>query len=599
MLLSLRPAPTNKKMATGRTCNNRIQSGAFVAEIRASFWRRHRWLTWVGAGLLLLLVTLAIVVSVLLRRAEPFVRARIIQALQDRFHARVELDSFHMSLAHGLRAEGQGLRIWPPATVEGVNVPLSQQPGDPLISLDEFRFHAPLHYDPRTPIHISVVELKGLNIHLPPKTRFHHESEAAAPGLPPPPPLISFGVDKIECTSAHFVLETSKPGKQPLDFDIAHFKLTDNSGGSIRSGSVMRFEAELTNPRPVGLVNTNGTIGPWQVSDPGESPIQGEYTFDHADLSTFKGIAGILSSTGKYQGTLRDLIVDGDTDTPDFRLTHFGNSLPLKTHFHAKVDATNGDTWLEPVNATLGHSHFTAQGQIVRVFAPDPAGGKPISKGHDIALNINVSSARIEDFLHLASRTQTNLLTGAITMKATLHIPPGPAPVHERLTLNGTFNLDQAHFTSTKIQDGITQLSLRGQGKPKEVKNADPDATRSDMQGNFQMGGGVITLPTLTYTVPGATIELKGTYGVEGGALAFDGAAKLDATVSQMVGGVVGILLKPADRYFKKDGAGTEVPIHISGTRDDPAFSVDIGRLKLGTKNLPKSGASKPPAENQ
>jgi hypothetical protein len=310
-------------------------------------------------------------------------------------------------------------------------------------------------------------------------------------------------------------------------------------------------------------------------------------------LSSFKGIAGILSSKGKYQGTLRDLVVDGETDTPDFRLTHFGNSLPLHTHFHAKVDATNGDTWLEPVDATLGHSHFTAQGQIVRVTAPAPAGGKPIGKGHDIALNINVGSARIEDFLHLASHTQTTLLTGAVTMKAALHIPPGPVPVHERLNLKGFFNLDQVHFTSTKIQDGITQLSLRGQGKPKEVKSADPDAIRSNMQGDFQLAAGVVTLPLLTYTVPGATIQLKGSYAVEGGALAFDGTAKLDATVSQMVGGVFGALLKPADRYFKKDGAGTEIPIHISGTREDPAFGVDIGRIKLGARPAPK-----PPAEN-
>jgi hypothetical protein len=84
------------------------------------------------------------------------------------------------------------------------------------------------------------------------------------------------------------------------------------------------------------------------------------------------------------------------------------------------------------------------------------------------------------------------------------------------------------------------------------------------MQGNFQMANGVITLPALAYTVPGADIQLKGTYGVEGGALNFIGTAKLDATVSEMVGGIAGLLLKPADRFFKKDGAGTEIPIHIA-----------------------------------
>jgi hypothetical protein len=119
---------------------------------------------------------------------------------------------------------------------------------------------------------------------------------------------------------------------------------------------------------------------------------------------------------------------------------------------------------------------------------------------------------------------------------------------------------------------------------PHQIKGADPDAVRSTMQGDFQLGEAVITLPALTYTVPGATIQLKGTYGVEGGALDFTGVAKLNATVSQMVGGVFGLLLKPADRIFKKDGAGTEVPIRISGTRQDPQFGVEFDRLRHKSK---------------
>jgi hypothetical protein len=98
------------------------------------------------------------------------------------------------------------------------------------------------------------------------------------------------------------------------------------------------------------------------------------------------------------------------------------------------------------------------------------------------------------------------------------------------------------------------------------------------------MAGGEVTLPALDYTVPGARIELKGTYGMEGGALDFAGRAKLEATVSKMVGGWKGLLLTPADRYFKRDGAGTEVPIHIEGTREEPKFAIDFDRMKQGEK---------------
>ena len=414
-----------------------------MAEDQQSFWRRHRRVKWVAGGLLAALA-LAAAMGVALHRAEPFLRARIVEELEDRFHARVELDSFHISLVKGLWAEGKGLRIWPPARVEGVTVPAGQ--GEPLVRLDEFRFHVPLELKPGKPIHISLVKLKGLNMHLPPKSHFEHGDAAEAKSRGTMAGLVSFDVDRMECAGAKLVMETDKPGKLPLEFQIARFKVTD-----IAADGKMGFGAELTNPKPAGTVKTTGSFGPWRGADLGESPLKGDYRFEHADLAVFKGIAGILSSTGHYEGTLRDLVVDGETETPDFRLTHFGAALPLTTRFHARVDGTNGDTWLEPVDATLGHSHFTVQGSIVRVPGAVVEGAQQYT-GHDIALTVNVDKARIEDFLRLTSRTGNVLLTGDVTVKTSLHIPPGAAPVHERLKLDGSFALDRARFTSAKIQ---------------------------------------------------------------------------------------------------------------------------------------------------
>jgi hypothetical protein len=152
------------------------------------------------------------------------------------------------------------------------------------------------------------------------------------------------------------------------------------------------------------------------------------------------------------------------------------------------------------------------------------------------------------------------------------------------LNLNGRFALDKARFTSAKIQGRIAELSLRGQGRPGDVKTADPASILSHMDSSFQLAGGVITLPALDYTVPGAKIELKGTYGLDGGALNFDGTAKMDASVSKMVGGWKGFLLKPVDRHFKKEGAGTEVPVHIEGTSKEPKFGIGADRTKPAEK---------------
>lgn len=368
-----------------------------------------------------------------------------------------------------------------------------------------------------------------------------------------------------------FCLETDKPNKDPQEYAIHSLTLTN-----VTADSPMRYDADLHIPRPSGAVHTTGSFGPVNFSDLGESSITGDYSLSKADLGVFKGIGGILDSTGHYTGTIRTLAVQGDANVPDFRLTHFGNQLPLSTHFTAQVDGTNGDTRLDQVDATLGHSHFTVHGQILRVKNP-PHSTAP--NGHDINLATSSNASRVEDFLHLTSNKPTMLLTGVLAFNANFHLPPGPLPVHQRMQINGSFHLTGAHFTSQNVQSKIMELSLRGQGKPEEIKTTDPATIDSAIKGDFQIADGVVTLPNLVYSVPGAAIDMKGTYLIDGGALNFDGAAKLDATVSKLIGGKFGKFLKPADDFLKRQGAGTFIPIRITGNREDPHFAIEFKQL--------------------
>ena len=73
----------------------------------------------------------------------------------------------------------------------------------------------------------------------------------------------------------------------------------------------------------------------------------------------------------------------------------------------------------------------------------------------------------------------------------------------------------------------------------------------------------------------------------------------MQATVSKMIGGWKGLLAKPIDRYFRKDGAGTEVPIHIAGTRESPQFGVDFGRMKKTSPQNPAQTQPQNPAQAQ
>lgn len=73
--------------------------------------------------------------SVMVSRAEPILRARVIETLSTKFKSRVELDGFHVSLLKGLQVSGEGLRIF------GDTDPNNHEAGiQPLIAGAEFRF---------------------------------------------------------------------------------------------------------------------------------------------------------------------------------------------------------------------------------------------------------------------------------------------------------------------------------------------------------------------------------------------------------------------------------------------------------------------------
>jgi hypothetical protein len=98
------------------------------------------------------------------------------------------------------------------------------------------------------------------------------------------------------------------------------------------------------------------------------------------------------------------------------------------------------------------------------------------------------------------------------------------------------------------------------------------------MRGDFRLADASLDLSNLHYDIPGASIRLAGVYSLDGAKFNFTGTADMKATVSRMVGGWRGVLLMPFDKLFQKNGAGTEVPFKIDGTKSDPHFGLDFGR---------------------
>lgn len=516
------------------------------SDSRSGLWR---WISVIAFTLIVAIAAAAVVIY----RAEPTIRAMVIETLSSRFKSRVELDIFHVSPLKGLQVSGGGLRIF------GETDPNNHEPGfQPIINVEEFRFHMRVRDLFHSPIRVGTVYVKGLQLNVPPR---EHRDEIRNMG--PKKGKIGIIVDKLVCDQTQLIVNTLRPGKLPLEFDIEHVEMT-----SIGDGFPMHFDASLINPKPAGHILSSGLFGPWQADSPRDTPLSGTYSFDHADLSTINGLGGMLSSTGKYAGVLDKIVVNGATDTPDFRLAISGRAVPLHTDFHATVDGTSGDTYLQPVKARILSSWLVANGSVVRM--KDPI-------GHRVELTVVIEKGRIEDLLRLAIRTDPPIMTGSVRLKTKFDLPPGKSDVADRLKLTGDFQVSDATFSNDKIQGKIDAISMRSQGKPRLARDNGSNNVHSEMQGTFNLSNGLISLPQLQFKVPGTQVNVTGTYSLDGNVFDFHGKARMDAKLSQMVTGWKSILLKPVDPLFSKNGAGTEVPFKISGTRSEPHFGLDFG----------------------
>ena len=474
------------------------------------------------------------------------VRERMIRALQETYASDVQLKGLELRLFPWVHADGEGLVL----RLRG----RSDLP--PLISVARFTVDANWVGLLRSPSRVGRVRLDGLQIHVPPRhsNATIQKSESSKQNLP------RFVIGEVDADGTMLETLTDKPGKEPLRFDIKRLTLW----GAGTSGR-MSFRAELTNPKPVGEIHSEGQFGPWNRDQPSLTPVAGKYSFDHADLATFRGLSGILSSQGEYQGVLEAIHVHGTTDTPAFSLDVSGNPVHLRTEFRAAVDGTDGDTKLEPVNAQFGRSFITAFGTVE---------GKKGVPGKTVTLDVTVSDGRLEDMLQLGVKTSQPVMTGPISFRTKLFLPPGDRDVVEKLHLDGQFITPAAHFTKPAVQDKVNELSNRGLGDPQE---GDQGRVSSNFRGNFVLQDGLITFRHLAFTVPGADVRLEGTYGLRSQQIDLHGDARLQAKLSETTTGFKSFFLKAVDPFFKGKNAGAVIPIKITGTKGSPSFGLNIG----------------------
>jgi hypothetical protein len=488
-------------------------------------------------------------IALLMVSRDPVLQRKLVEALNDKLDADVELESFEVRTFPTLRIHGENLKL---------RLKDQKNPA-PFIEIRHFEVSGGLFNLLRRQRRFSSVELSGLRITIPPKTSDDKEAGKKTTDVVVGPVLI----DLITSKDAQLIIVPKNPLKQPKIFAIHDLRLE-----GVGVNRTMPFIATLTNPIPKGEIATKGTFGPWVKRDPGETPVNGTYAFNHADLNTIKGIAGILKSLGEFSGHLEEIDVKGTTETPDFSIDVGGTPIPLTTTFHAVVDGTNGNTYLKQVDGKLGDTAISAAGEIE---------SQPGVKGRTVKLDVKIVEGRLLDVLQLAVKAKKPVMLGAIAMQAALLLPPGDAKVIDRMQLDGTFALDNTHFTDPAVQEKFTEMSKRAQGKKPEEAAGN---VTMNMRGHFVMKDGAIRLEPLVVVMPGAEVTLGGAYGMRSEAIDFTGTVAMDATISQAAGGgVKGLFLKAVDPVFRKDGKGAVIPITIKGPREQPKFGVEWGKV--------------------
>ncbi len=498
---------------------------------------------WIKIGALLALVVIG-GSAVLVASRWPFTRDNIVRTLQEKFSSTVELGAFHATyFTPGCVAEGVTFRR------------NSDRNAPPIATIEKLTIQAGYWRFFRTPKRIRRVMVGGLRMFVSPSSE-RTGNEARRTGSLQQYALV---IDKVIADGAVIEFASGEPGTEPLKFEI--HKLTLNSVADDRP---MSFHAALQNPKPPGEIRTDGQFGPLQPQDVGHTIVAGSYLFQHADLGVFSGIGGTLSSTGKFNGVLEHIEVEGSTDVPDFQVTRSDHAVHLKTQFHAMVNGMNGDVALQSVQTQFGRTSVVSQGEVAK---------KAGSVGKTVSLGGTEVQGRIQDWLRLLAKADPPALTGAMNFRTQVLVPSGQRDFIRRVILQGDFGVEAASFTRSTTQESVNNLSQVSQG---EKENDDPASVIENLRGHVLLKEAIATFSDLSFSVPGALAHVHGTYGLLTERVNLHGTLQVDNKLSNGSKGMKSVLLKVVEPFLKKKNAGEIVPIKIGGTFSHVSYGLDV-----------------------
>jgi hypothetical protein len=485
-------------------------------------------------------------VAIVLGLNWPFTQAAVTKTLEDRFARQVTIHKFHST-------------YFPPGFVaEGIDF-LHRKRKDlpPLITVQTLTVRA--GYSGLIRIHklINNVQVAGLHIRIPPKsTDSTHETFPLTNSVSGK----TLTIGEINTENAVLEFLSDQPAEDRFTLRIDHLTL-DHVG----ENDPVTYHARFNNTEPPGEIRSDGRFGPWNDDDPGSTELSGSYSYEHANLGFFKGIAGTLSSRGKFSGTLGHINAEGNVDVPDFHVVG-GSQDQLSSNFQAVVDGTNGDTDLTRVESHFGQTTVISQGDVK---------GRSGQHGKTVMLTMGVPQGRIEDLLRLVTGSSRPAETGNVRLQTKMELPPGPQPFLTRLRLDGDFGIGSGHFTDAAVQEPVNRLAESAHGESKKEEKQDASVALSNLKGHVSTNKGTAQLSKISFSEPGSFAELAGAYNLVDKKLDLHGVLHTSGKLGDTKSGFTSLVLKGLTPFMKKKSV-TVVPFSITGTSTDPSFALDL-----------------------
>jgi hypothetical protein len=474
----------------------------------------------------------------------PFSSQKVIQAIQEEWPGKIKVAQVHRTyFPH------------PGCVLENITLTRGLNPsGAPLVAIQKVTIEANYHDLLLRPGYVSRIVLEGLRIAIP-----VDQPEDATKPSEQTSKSSETSVRIGEVFTKNATLEIARKNNEPLQFEIHQLILK-----SISQNMPMSYDLAMRNAEPPGEIRSSGKLGPWDSAHLDNIPLSGSYTFDHADLGVFKGIAGMLSAKGEFHGALGRIETQGTTDTPNFEVTRSKHTVPLKTTFNAIVDGTGGNTILRAVDATFLRTAAHVEGSV---------SAKPGQHGKTTSLNITVRGGHIDDLLRFFVRESKPPIEGTTNFRAHVVWPPGHRPFVKKVIMEGDFDIEHAQWEKPARQMNVNILSKRASGNKNDTNTDDVTA---DVKGSVLLNEAIAKFRDVSFKVPGAEATMHGNYNVETTQIDFQGDLKTESTISNESTGAKALLLKPLDPLFKRKHAGAVVPVAMTGTYSDPHFGLAL-----------------------